>query len=96
MFRADCVNELLTEATLGPLIKEELPYEKVEYLELNQLWHLDSATSKFTSAGKFGLTGNGIVHPVDARRLFAWKGGNHGGLSGAVTRVGYGLVWSET
>lgn len=65
VFRADYVNELLTEATLGPLIKEELPYEKVEYLELNQLWHLDTATSEFTSAGKFGVTGKGIVQPED-------------------------------
>lgn len=65
VFRGDYVNELLTEATLGPLIKDELPYEKVEYLELNQLWHIDSATSEFTSAGKFGLTGKGIVQPED-------------------------------
>jgi hypothetical protein len=65
VFRGDYVDELLEEATLGPLIKDELPYEKIEYLELNQLWHHDSATSEFTSVGKFGLTGKGIVLPED-------------------------------
>lgn len=61
VFRREYVNELLTEATLGPLNKDKLPYEKVEYIELNQLWHLDSAKSEFTSAGKFGVSGKGIV-----------------------------------
>jgi hypothetical protein len=65
VFRREYVNELLTEASFGLLNKDKLPYEKVEYLELNQLWHLDSATSEFTSAGKFGMTGKGIIQPED-------------------------------
>lgn len=65
VFRGDYVNELLTEAALGPLIKDELPYEKIECLELNQFWHHDNATSEFTSVGRFGVTGKGIELPED-------------------------------
>lgn len=65
VFRRDYVNELLAEAALGPQFKEEPKHERIEYLELNQLWHLDSSTSEFTSVGKFGLTGKGFVQQED-------------------------------
>lgn len=65
VFRSDYVNELLTETTLGPFAPKKLPHERIEYLELNQIWHLDSSTSEFTSVGKFGVTGKGIVLPED-------------------------------
>lgn len=70
IFRRDYVNELLTEAALGPLVTEVLPHERIEYLELNQIWSLDSSSSDFTSVGKFGVTGKGIVLREDV--------GNHG------------------
>jgi hypothetical protein len=65
IFRCDYVNELLTEVTLGSLNTDEPPFERVEYIELNQLWYLDSSSSEFSSAGKFGVTGKGIVQPED-------------------------------
>lgn len=89
VFRGDYVNELLTEATLGPLIKDELAYEKIEYLELNQLWHLNSATSEFRSAGKFGVTGKGIVQPQDVveHELVHYKKGERINWSVSMTSV---------
>ena len=89
VFRGDYVNELLTEATLGPLTKDELAFEKVEYLELNQLWNLNSATSEFTSAGKFGVTGKGIVQPQDVveHEMVHYKKGERINWSVSMTSV---------
>jgi hypothetical protein len=57
VFRREYVNEVLAEASLGPVVKNEPTHEKLEYIELNQIWNLDSATKEFTSVGKYGVSG---------------------------------------
>jgi hypothetical protein len=47
----------LAEASLGPVVKDQSTHEKLEYIELNQIWNLDSATKEFTSVGEYGVSG---------------------------------------
>ena len=43
-----------------PALKDEPTHEKLEYIELNQIWNLDSATKEFTSVGKYAGAEAGV------------------------------------
>lgn len=57
VFRREYVNEILAEASLGPVVKDQSTHEKLEYIELNQIWNLDSETKEFSCVGQFGVSG---------------------------------------
>ncbi len=77
VFRHVYVNELLAEASLGPVVKDEPTLEKLEYIELNQIWNLDSATKEFTSVGKYGVSGKShfLTEDVEEGGAVLYKAG---------------------
>lgn len=65
VYRQEFVEELCAEFKKGPIAPTGEDWENLEYLELYQVWSLDSATGAYQSAGKFSLHGAGIVQAED-------------------------------
>ena len=61
------VDELCDEASKGPVVSNDKPWERLEYLEIYQVWTLDSATQEFEGAGRFHFHGVGVVQDAAAR-----------------------------
>ena len=89
VFNREYVNELLDEVSSGPIVPDELPYQKVEYIELSQVWHLDTSTSEYRSAGHFSVSGKGIAQPEDvvAEHGSSYKKGDRINWSVSLTSV---------
>jgi len=65
VYRQEFVDELCAEAAKGPAVPTDQLWERLEYLELYQVWTLDSATQEFEGAGRFNLHGVGGVQEAD-------------------------------
>lgn len=65
VFRQEFVAELCAEVRKGPVAKEEEAWQRIEYLELYQLWHHDTATATYEEVGRYHLHGVGIVQEAD-------------------------------
>ncbi|CAN5360488.1 hypothetical protein BH10PSE16_BH10PSE16_26370 [soil metagenome] len=65
VYRQEFVDELCAEAAKGPAAPTDQPWERLEYLELYQVWTLDSATQEFEGAGRFHFHGVGVVQEAD-------------------------------
>lgn len=64
---AACYAEALCEeARLGPVAaKETEPWQQLEYLELTQVWNLDTGANVYSCVGQAQLHGAGIVQTED-------------------------------
>lgn len=65
VFRQDFVAELCAEVRKGPVAKEGEPWQKIEYLELYQLWNHDTSTGTYEEVGRHRLHGVGVVQQAD-------------------------------
>jgi hypothetical protein len=65
VFRQDFVAELCAEVRKGPVAKEEEAWQRIEFLELYQLWHYDTSTGTYEQVGRFHLHGVGVVQEAD-------------------------------
>jgi hypothetical protein len=66
VFRRDFVAELCEEARRGPITKaDEAPHERLECIELYQLWSLDTASNVFSGAGSYSVHGKGFIQAED-------------------------------
>ena len=65
VFRQEFVAELCEEVRKGPVSKEEEHWQKLEYLELYQVWTRNSATAEFGEVNRFHLHGVGVVQEED-------------------------------
>ena len=64
VFRQEFVAELCEEVRKGPVVKEGEPWQKVEFLELYQLWNHDTSTGTFEEVGRHFLHGVGVVQEI--------------------------------
>ena len=78
VFRQDFVNELCDEATKDILQKEPFS-QNIEYLELYQVWSLDTHTKEYSNVGRFCLHGIGYVQEEDL--MEGAEEGNEGWLA---------------
>ena len=65
VFRQDFVSELCAEVSKGPVEKDDEAWEKIEYLELYQVWNHNTSTHTYADVGRFRLHGMGIVQKED-------------------------------
>ncbi len=65
VFRQEFVVELCAEVRKGPVAKEEEAWQRIEYLELYQLWNFETATAIFEEVGRYHLHGVGVVQEAD-------------------------------
>jgi len=65
VYRQEFVNELCEEVRKGPVFKEEEHWQKLEYLELYQVWTRNSATAEFGEVNRFHLHGVGVIQEED-------------------------------
>lgn len=65
VFRQEFVAELCAEVRKGPVTKEGEPWQKIEFLELYQLWQCDTSTSIYEEVGRHYLHGVGVVQEAD-------------------------------
>jgi hypothetical protein len=65
VFRQDFVAELCAEVRKGPVTKAEDAWQRIEYLELYQLWHYDTSTATYEEVGRYHLHGVGVVQEAD-------------------------------
>jgi hypothetical protein len=65
VFRQEFVAELCVEVRKGPVAKEGEPWEKIEFLELFQLWNHDTSTGIYEDVGRHYLHGVGVVQEAD-------------------------------
>lgn len=65
VFRQQFVAELCAEVRKGPVEQAEEARGKIDYLELYQLWNLDTSTGTYQGVGRFYLHGMGIVQAAD-------------------------------
>jgi hypothetical protein len=65
VFRQDFVEELCVEYKKGNKKPTGEPWEQLEYLELYQVWALDTATQTYQWAGRYRLHGVGGIQPAD-------------------------------
>jgi hypothetical protein len=65
VFRQEFVAELCTEVRKGPLVKQEESWQRIEFLELYQVWHYDTSTGTYDGACRHELHGVGVVQDAD-------------------------------
>lgn len=65
VFRQEFVAELCEEVRKGPVSKDEEHWQKLEYLELYQVWTRNSATGEFGEVNRFHLHGVGVIQEED-------------------------------
>lgn len=65
VFRQEFVAELCAEAEKGPVSPRGEAWEQLEYLELYQVWSLDTSTWQYSRVGRFQFHGMGIVQEAD-------------------------------
>ena len=65
VYSQEFVDELCAEASKGPAVPTDQPWERLEYLEIYQVWTNDSATQEFEGAGRFLFHGVGVVQDAD-------------------------------
>ena len=65
VYRQEFVEELCTEYQKGPVAPTGEGWEKLEHLELYQVWALDTAAKSYQGPGRFSLHGVGVVQPAD-------------------------------
>lgn len=65
VFRQEFVVELCAEVRKGPVAKEEEAWQKIEFLELYQIWQHDTSTGIYEEVGRHYLHGMGVVQDAD-------------------------------
>lgn len=65
VFRQEFVVELCAEVRKGPVAKEEEAWQKIEFLELHQIWQHDTSTGIYEEVGRHYLHGVGVVQDTD-------------------------------
>jgi len=65
VFHQEFVAELCAEVRKGPVAKEEEAWQRIEFLELYQLWHHDTSTGTYEGVGRHQLHGVGVVQEAD-------------------------------
>lgn len=65
VFCREFVAELCDEVRKGPVQKEEEAWERIEFLELYQLWDYDTSINLYSGVGRHYLHGAGIVQEAD-------------------------------
>lgn len=88
VYHRDFAEELCAEAALGPMDPaEENPADALEYLELYQLWNLNSSNSTFSPLHRLNFHAIGVPQPED-RPDMGMKAGEriHWGITGSSLR----------
>lgn len=65
VYRQEFVAELCEEAKKGATPAVEKNWERIEYLELYQIWALNSTIQEYARVGRFNLHGVGIIQEAD-------------------------------